>query len=134
MALSLHGISLGKWADVDSMVDFFRDAIDDFYCLLLKILKLLPLSVSTPLCVISTVVSLGEHLLDSTQSCLVFLFLISSEFFINLEENDLEWVLFLQQIHNLEVLLIELCLRLQDQKFEDLHDLLIGLVCLCNSE
>jgi len=30
MALSLLGISLGKWADEDSMVDFFRDAIDDF--------------------------------------------------------------------------------------------------------
>lgn len=56
----------------------------------------------------------------------IFLVIHFSEVFVNLEENDLEWLLFLEQVQDLEILLIESCLSLVDDLFDNVVRLLIN--------
>jgi len=64
----------------------------------------------------------------------VLLVLVPSDFLIDLEENDFEGVLLLQQVHDLEVLLIELGFRLQNELFHDLHYVFVRLHSFSNGE
>lgn len=113
---------------------FALDLVDDSNGLLLLLPECCSLRIAALFEVGARVLRIHNHLFDAVQRSNVLLVLVPSDFLIDLEENNFESVLLLKQIHDLEVLLVELGLRLQNELLHDLHHVFVRLHSFTNGE
>lgn len=99
---------------------------------MLKIEKLLALLVIILLLIALFVVRVLKHLLDAASDTLVLPLLVLPDVLVDLEEDHFECWLLLNKVQDLEILLIELGLRLVAEQFEVLGGLLIVLDHSCS--